>query len=212
MNDTRMTQAEYARYRGVQKSAVSNWKKAGFLIFAEGQGGRMLIDVARTDARVNANIDPTRGRPTKTQSEAAAGQPELPVQPSQTETQSAVASARVDLAVEQTIRMRLQNAKEAGALVPFVEYQRLCAENGRLARERMVSLVRSNAERLAAERDPRAITALLTAEIEAAFDALAAIAARGEGAPDDDAELQSIIDGEIAKDAALPDGEGEIEP
>ncbi len=195
MNSKTMSQAEYAAYRGVRKSAVSNWKKAGLLIFAEDTQGKLKVDVARSDARVNANIDPTRGRPTVAAATAAAA----PV-PSGAGDTGEEAKVRSDLIREQTISRRLANARDAKELVPFAEAEALAAEGGRLARERMHALLRSHAERLAAERDPRQVVSFFGGEIDRAFDELAAQMAKGM--PEDDVTaLDTIEEAEIAAEA-----------
>ena len=143
-----MTRKEFAAHRGVQKTAVSNWNKAGMLVFAEGPGGKLLIDVARTEAKLNANLDPSRGRPTTAQSSAAADHAPAPALPAAHD--GGLANVRTDLIRAQTVGKALDNARRAGELVLLAEFERLAIENGRITRERMISLVRMNAERLAA--------------------------------------------------------------
>lgn len=149
-----MTQAEFAALKGVGRSAVSNWKRQGHLVF---EGGK--VDVARTNRRLAERVDPTRGRPTTAQAEA------MPV--------DAMTKVRTELLTEQATKARLQNDKLAGDLVPLAEFERRASEAGRLARERMHALARLQAERLAAETDPRAIVAILTTAMDEAFNSLA---------------------------------------
>jgi len=189
MNPLLMSQAEFAAHRGVKKSAVSNWKKDGLLIFAEAPDGKLKVDVARTEARLNAKLDPARGRPTTAQA-AAASEPSSPA-PVSTPADSGLSIVRTDLLRQQTVGKALDNAKRAGDLVALAEFERLAAENGRIARERMIALVRNNAERLAAEREPRQIVAILTDEIDLAFAELAEALMTGES---DDAEAIDAID------------------
>ncbi|WP_430635034.1 hypothetical protein [Sphingomonas hankookensis] len=62
---TLLTKGEFALHRGVGKSAVSNWSKKGLLVMGEcPETGAIKVDVERTDARINARVDPMRGRPT----------------------------------------------------------------------------------------------------------------------------------------------------
>lgn len=184
-----MTQAEYAAHRGVKPSAVSNWKKAGHVVFAEGDDGRLYVDRARTDARLNARIDQTRGRPTSSQAsqaQAPASAASGPLFSGEPAEPSGLAQVRTDLIRQQTIGKTLDNARRAGELVPAMEYERRASEFGRLARERMHSVVRNQSERLSAERDPRQITLLLTEEIDLAFAELADQVQGGALAQDDD--------------------------
>lgn len=182
-----MTQTEFAAHRGVGKSAVSNWKKKKLVVFAEGPGGALLVDVTRTEAKLNASLDPTRGRPTNVQmSDEGAPPAALP-----TPAGDSLGEVRTDLLREQRVGHKIRNARDAGDLVARAEYENRAAELGRLARERMHSLVRAQAERLAAEHDPRLITAILTAEIDRTFAELADQAEAGAliAAEDDLPEL-----------------------
>jgi phage terminase Nu1 subunit (DNA packaging protein) len=164
MNPALMTQADFASHRGVVKSAVSNWKKDGLLVMAEGPRGKLLVDVKRTEAKLNGAIDPTRGRPLKTMMEGESPRPS---------GQGELGEVRTELLREQRLGQRFKNAQSARELVPLAEYENRIAELGRLTRERMHSMVRSAAERLAAEHDPRVITSLLAAEIDRSFAELA---------------------------------------
>ena len=182
-----MTQAEYAAHRGVKAPAVSNWKAKDLLVFAEdpARPGKVLVNVQLTDARLATRIDPTRGRPS---SGAMSGELQLHGSASGTTLAGeALAQERMEHLVEQKIGHRLKNAERARELVPLAEYERRSSELGRLARERMHSVVRSTAERLAAETDPRAIVALLRVEIDRAFEELAdQVEAGALDAPADD--------------------------
>ncbi|MEG8021810.1 hypothetical protein [Sphingomonas aerolata] len=61
---TLMTKGEFAVHRGVGKSAVSNWAKKDLLVMGEcPTSGAIKVDVERTEARINARVDPMRGRP-----------------------------------------------------------------------------------------------------------------------------------------------------
>ncbi len=204
-----MSKSEFAVHRGVGKSAVSNWAKAQLLVMAEDPEDptKMKIDVARTEARLNAKIDPARGRPTKG---VAQPQGDLPLAVPATAPAGggSLADVRTDLIRQQTEKLQLENARRAGDLVPLEEYARRASEFGRVARERMLSVVRSQAEWLAANRDARAIVAQMEDEIDRAFADLAAQIASGALAdgsePDeDDAEVQA----EVAE--ALAEGEAE---
>lgn len=167
-----LTQAQFAVRRGVGKSAVSNWKKAGLLVFAEAPDGRMMVDAARTEARLNARIDPTRGRPTGAPPEEAPADDQLPLDGSPVQQRN-LARVRAEVAEEDLIGKRMRNAADARELVPAVEAERRLGELGRMARERVQAELRGLAERLAAEREPRAIMTLLDGATDRAFHALA---------------------------------------
>jgi phage terminase Nu1 subunit (DNA packaging protein) len=181
-----MSQSEFAAHRGVGKSAVSNWKKAGLVVFAEGEGGLLLVDVQRTNAKLNAKLDPTRGRPA-----LGAKQPGLEFD-ARPDRGDQLGDVRLELIKAQTTSKQLDNARRAGDLVPLAEAERKMAEMGRLARERMHSVARSLAERLAAVSEPRVIASLLGAEIDQAFGELA-----------DQVDGGALDDGEDAAETTL---------
>lgn len=178
-----MTQAEYAVYRGVGRSAVSNWKKAGNLVFAEDGEGRLKVDVMRSDARINTRIDPMRGRPSGTSGQSPSEQPVLPMAAADRGEAATVSSERLDLLREQRTGQALKNAKAAGDLVPLVEGVRLWGEAARTTRERMQSELRGIAEQLANETQTRLVMALLEQTVDRVF---ADIAAEIEAGDDDD--------------------------
>lgn len=191
-----MTQAAFARHRGVSKGCVTNWKNASptLLVMAEGPGGKPMVDVVRTELKLNANIDPHRGRPSgggESQQESPGGipAPALPLEsaPGQVAGSSAPGynEERQMHLREQRIGQAMKNAQLAGELVPLIEAERRVGEVGRAARERMHSWFRGIAERIAAEKDIRAIMALGENGIDEVFAELASAADRGEFAGDE---------------------------
>lgn len=194
-----MTQAEFARHRGVTKGAVSNWKAAGLLVFAENAAGRTLVDVVRTEAKLNGKLDPMRGRPASGGSAAGADAPALPLGEGATPAPAAAVplDPRADFNDERLQHLReqrtgqaLKNAQLAGELVPLVEAERRVAEIGRVARERIQAALRGLAERLASETETRAVMVLLETEVDQVFGELADLADAGAFG-DDDAELSA---------------------
>lgn len=175
-----LTQADFAKRRGVGKSAVSNWKKAGLLVFAEDADGRMMVDARRTEARLNSRLDPTRGRPTAATQETAAPQPlsDDAGDPGAGQERN-LARVRAEVAEEDLVDKRLKNAARARELVPAAEAERRVGALGQMVRERIQAELRAKAERLAAEREPRAIMALLDEAVDRAFLALAKAVAGG---------------------------------
>ena len=211
MNPPRfLSKKDFAARRGVGKSAVSNWVKKGWVVEAEDPAdGVIKVDVPRTEAKLNAYLDPARGRP-----RAADSQPqgELPmVAPGKAAPAGeSLADVRTDLIRQQTEKLLLENARRAGDLVPIEEYARRASEYARVSRERVLSIVRTQAEWLASAKDPRAIVAKLQDEVERAFADLAAQITAGEITEDpeedgdgdaDDAAVQAEVE------AALVDEE-----
>jgi hypothetical protein len=184
-----MTQAQFARHRGVVKGAVSNWKKGGLLVMAEGPGGRPMVDVVRTELKLNANLDPMRGRPPTGASGKASGEaPALPLGegPAPEPKRDDLADERAAHLREQRTGQALKNAQLAGQLVPLIEAERRVSEVGRAARERMHAWFRSIAERVAAEKDVRQIMVIGESGIDEVFAELADAAERGDFAGHDD--------------------------
>lgn len=202
-----MTQAQFARHRGVSKGSVTNWKNAKLLVMAEGPNGRALVDVVRTELKLNANIDPMRGRPSTGGQPPAADSlggdaPALPLPDGGAPAQTTVINdERVLHLREQRTGQALKNAQLAAELVPLIEAERRVAEIGRAARERMHAWLRSNAERFAAEKDVRQIMAFGEAGIDEVFAELADAAQRGDFAgadddltPEEQAEMEAAAD------------------
>ncbi|MFN3943904.1 MAG: hypothetical protein ACK4K7_03095 [Allosphingosinicella sp.] len=202
-----VTQAEYARHRGVGRSAVSNWKKDGLLVFAEGPDGRAMVDLARSDMRVNARIDPMRGRPP-----ASAMLPLPDVAPSPVAASSPAAAEGQSLQAlrmaeshERTIGHRLKNARDAGELAPIEELASRASEMARATRERVHAWYRSVAERITAERDLRRVLAIGEEGIDRLFEELADAAEMGAFAPDEeelDVAAAEEIEAEVEAEAS----------
>lgn len=188
-----LTQADFAKRRGVGKSAVSNWKKAGLLVFAEDADGRTMVDAARTEARLNARLDPTRGRPIAGMQDGPS--PSLALDDGPAEASASqernLARVRAEVAEEDLVDKRMKNAARARELVPAMEAERRVAALGQMVRERIQSELRSKAERLAAEREPRAVMALIDEALDRAFNALSKAVAGGalDEAEDEDEEV-----------------------
>lgn len=203
-----LTQAEFAKRRGVSKGCVSNWKAAGLLVLVEGPNGKPVVDVDRTEAKLNTKLDPMRGRPA-TGGSAASEAPALPLGEGVAPAPSIPANN--DLADERLQELRerrfgaaLKNAQAARQLVLLAEAERRCSEMGRVSRERIQSALRGLAERLAAETDTRAVMVLLETEVDRVFAELADLAEQGGFAGDDDAELSPE---EIAEQEAVAQAE-----
>ncbi len=164
MNSFLMSQAEFAAHRGVQKSAVSNWKKKGLIVFSEdpAQPGRLFVNVAQTEARLSSRVDPTRGRP-RTSDAASASPPaaEPGSLPLDGGGERKLADIRLDLLEEQRIGQRMKNMREAEELAPRQVMEQRLVEAVRAIFSRMASMHRGLAERLASATEPRAIVAIL---------------------------------------------------
>lgn len=157
-----LSKAAYARHRGVGRSAVSNWVKRGQIVL---KGSK--VDVAASDAKLGAMVDPVRGRDAKgakppdksgstpTQSEPAASSTVAD------SAQAQLAEERLGEIRERRIGQAMKNARDAGELVNVGEYESLLATLITGFCERMSAELRSKVEALAQETDKRAIRALL---------------------------------------------------
>lgn len=171
-----LMKSEFAALKGVGASAVSNWARRGLLVMAPDpkRPGKELVDVEKSDLLIRGTIDQTRGRPRSADASAAevteTQPPASTVRPFQPTGAEAV---RMEEARERIIGRRIENEKSLGNLVSLSDVERRTAERGRLIRERTMSLLRQQSERVAAETDPRKIYALQSEEFEQLFARLA---------------------------------------
>lgn len=191
-----MMKSEYAALRGVKPSAVSNWAKKGLLVYGAdpARPGKQLVDVEKTDLLVNGSVDQTRGRPRSAEAAPTAAAEGAAPAPRAVQL-SGPEAVRMEEARERIIGRRIENEKALGRLVSLAEVERRAAERGRMIRERVGAVVRSQAERLAAEADPRVIVAVLQGEFDQLFERIAdeiEAEARAEAAAD--AVLETIPD------------------
>ncbi len=173
---TMLMKSEFAALKGVGASAVSNWAKKGLLVYGQdpARPGKQLVDVEKSELLINGTIDQTRGRPRAAgvaQVEGEIASP--PSAPPRHPAMSSAETARMEEMRERTLGRRIDNEKALGNLVQLGVVEQQAADRGRMIRERVNAVVRAQAERLAAESDPRAIVALLTAEFDGLFTRIA---------------------------------------
>lgn len=174
---TMLMKSEFAALKGVGASAVSNWAKKGLLVYGQdpARPGKQLVDVEKSELLINGTIDQTRGRPraasvAQVEGEVAEQRPAaVPRHP----VMSPAEAMRMEEARERTLGRRIDNEKALGKLVTLALVEAKAADRGRMIRERVNAVVRAQAERLAAESDPRAIVALLTGEFDLVFTRIA---------------------------------------
>ncbi|MBJ7446839.1 MAG: hypothetical protein JHC81_04830 [Brevundimonas sp.] len=199
---------DFAARHGVGASAVSGWAKRGLLVYAPdpARPGKVLIDAEKSDLLVRGTIDQTRGRPRTAEAAPSSGDAPVAAEAPTTRVQqmSGPEAVRMEEARERIIGRRLENEKNAGRLVAIDVIERQAAERGRMIRERVAAVVRSQQERLAAETDPRVIGSLLITEFDAVFERIAdEIEAEARAEADVDAVLSTIpeTDGEADEEA-----------
>jgi hypothetical protein len=191
---TLMTKGQFAVHRGVGKSAVSNWAKKDLLVLGEcPTSGAIMVDVERTEARINSRVDPMRGRPAASVPAPASPGPQDAGDTGADHSGRRAAMVRTELAEENLVTLRLKNAERGRELAPRIELERRAAELGRVARERMQAMFRAIAERLAAERDARTIMAIGSAEIDRVFAELANDVEAGKLAEPDEPDDVTVV-------------------
>lgn len=155
-----MTTAEYAAHRGVSDSYVRRLRRENRLV--EGPG--KLIDVAASNAALDATTDPTRGGD-------RTGKPQPAGQALPTTTVGSIidgvdlreAMRRERLAKAQLAELEL--GEQAKQLTRVRDVDREVFTLVRQALERMRTIGSRLRSKLAAESDPRACEALIDAEV-----------------------------------------------
>ncbi len=200
---TLLMKSEFAKRHGVGASAVSNWARKGLLVFGEDpdRPGKQLVDAEKSDLLVRGSIDQTRGRPRSAETALAEGGDAPVAAPARQATMTGAEAVRMEEARERIIGRRIDNEKALGNLVSLGEVERRTAERGRMIRERIQATVRNQAERLAAETDPRTITAILSAELDAVFARLADEIETEAGAEAQADDALAVLDEEADEEA-----------
>lgn len=182
-----MTTIEYAAHRGVSDSYARRLRREGRLVEGEGK----LIDVAASDAKLEATGDPLRGgdRTGKAPAFAGAG-------PAAAGAGAAVAVVPVDdVSLREAMRRErlakarlaeLELGEEAKQLARVKQVDRVVFTLARQALERLRTIPSRLRNQLAAESSPRACEALLDAELAKVCDemqkaAQAMVAERHDG-------------------------------
>lgn len=155
-----MTTAEYAAHRGVSDSYVRRLRRENRLV----EGAGKLIDVAASNAALDATTDPTRGGD-------RTGKPQPAGQALPTTTVGSIidgvdlreAMRRERLAKAQLAELEL--GEQAKQLTRVRDVDREVFTLVRQALERMRTIGSRLRSKLAAESDPRACEALIDAEV-----------------------------------------------
>ena len=156
-----ITQAEFARRRGVSRATVTGYKNQGLLVMTE--DGK--VDVQASEERLSAHLDPVRGgdRSEGTVKKPSAGK----------KVDGRFMAARVDEMEVRAARQRLALEQDAGLLVEKEPVQRTAFTLAREAQEAFIAIPDRLSTSLAVETDPAEIHRLLSAEIRAACQSLA---------------------------------------
>ncbi len=155
-----MTQAEFARHRGVSRATVTEYKHKGLLVMTD--DGR--VDVAASEQRLNASLDPVRGGDRS----AAKKQPAATVK-----EDGRFMSARVEELVAKAAWQRLKLEKEAGRLVEKESTRQAAFTLARTAQETLIAIPDRLSSILAAESNAAKVHAVLSEEIRRVCNELA---------------------------------------
>jgi phage terminase Nu1 subunit (DNA packaging protein) len=154
-----MPQAEYARYRKVNRSYINRLAKRGILVVR----GK-LVDVAASDAVLDDRpVDfearqSTGGAETRLPAEGGAGAGVPPTSFAQARTAEMIFRARL---------RKLEYETKSGKLIPADEVKVQWFKLGRQIRDKLLAMPAKLAPQLAALGEVRAVRELLDVEIEA---------------------------------------------
>ena len=144
-----VSQAEYARHRGVSRQYISRLAKAGVLVM---RGGK--VDVAASDAVLD-------DRPEKISEAATSGPVEAGAQ-----TTTYAQAKLADMLFRARLR-KLEYETKSGKLIPTDEVKVVWFKQARQIRDKLLAVPTKLAPQLAALTEVRAVRELLDAEIEA---------------------------------------------
>lgn len=152
-----MTQAEFARHRGVAKSTVNEYKRKGFLVFtADGR-----INVEQTERVLAASLDTRGGNRSKGSDE----------QPAATDASYMAAKTREMQA--KAARQEMETRKRAGELVEREDVKVTGFTLARNAQEAVMAVADRLSPLLAAESDSAKVHEMLSDELRQACQDLA---------------------------------------
>jgi phage terminase Nu1 subunit (DNA packaging protein) len=144
-----VSQAEYARHRGVSRQYISRLAKAGVLVV---RGGK--VDVAASDAVLD-------DRPEKISEAATSGPVEAGAQ-----TTTYAQAKLADMLFRARLR-KLEYETKSGKLIPTDEVKVVWFKQARQIRDKLLAMPAKLAPQLAALGEVRAVRELLDTEIEA---------------------------------------------
>ncbi len=182
-----MTTAEYAAHRGISDSYVRRLRREQRLVEGDGK----LIDVAASDARLDATTDPLRGGDRTGKHEAAGAPPAATARVAPIDgVDLREAMRRERLAKAQLAELELGETARQLTRVRHVDREVFTLV--RQALERMRTIGSRLRGKLAAESDPRACEALIDAEVrQVAEDMQAAAQALYAGPASADPESEA---------------------
>ena len=163
-NSGLMTQAEYARYRKVNRSYINRLAKRGILVLR----GK-LVDVAASDAVLDDRpVDFEAAESTPRSTPGAGARPAVDLgQSSGAPQPTSFAQARTAEMIFRARLRKLEYETRSGKLIPTDEVKVQWFKLGRQIRDKLLAVPAKLAPQLAALSEVRAVRELLDGEIEA---------------------------------------------
>lgn len=163
-----VSQAEYARRKGVSRQAIHELVKRGVIPLADGK-----IDPAIADSKIGEHLDPGRA---KTLGEGEDDEPRdgAPASAGMSEYQR----AKIHRETFEGKLAELEYQKAAGAVLDRIGAERGVMEAARMLRDTVLNVPRRIAADAAAMTDARLIEQLMTTELRQALDDFAKVAQR----------------------------------
>jgi len=146
-NNNEISQAEFARHRGVSRPTVNLYKKKGYLVFAD--SGKVLVK--ESDKKLSDLLDKSRGGTGSSQGSTLSGNSFMVAKTR--EMQAKAAKYELDL------------KEKSGELVSKEAVTRAAFTLARDAQEALMSIPDRLASLIAAENDEAKVHELLTTEI-----------------------------------------------
>lgn len=152
-----MTQAEFARRRGVSRSTVNEYKNKGYLVMTD--DGK--VSVLASEEKLADHLDPTRGG-----SRSSAPQKASP-------KNTAYMTAKTREMEAKAAKQEMDTRERAGELLDRVDVQRAAFTLARQTQEAGMAIADRLSSILAAEGDAAKVHGLLTSELREVFNDIA---------------------------------------
>lgn len=157
-NQTEMTQAAFARRRGVSRATVTEYKHKGLLVMTEDG----LVDVKASEQLLSANLEPLRG-----------GNRAAPAAKKPAADTSAFMAAKTREMEAKAAKQEMETRLRAGELLERDVVERVAFTLARGAQESMMAIADRLSPLLAAEDDSAKVHEMLSDELRRVCQALA---------------------------------------
>lgn len=156
-NNNIMSQAEFARHRGVSRATVTEYKHKGLLVMTE--DGK--VDAAASKKRLTSSLDPVRGGDrSSTERKPAANSKEY-------------MAAKTREMQAKAVKQEMETRKRAGELLEREEVESAAFTLARQTQEAGMAIADRLSSLLAAESDAGKVHDMLTSELRQVFNEMA---------------------------------------